>query len=108
MIPVKSMIGQCRRQDNFASLRVLVSKQDLLPPFVFATRFAMCDIALPATLFYHALAIFEPYVLEQQKTREPYRASNTVLNGIAILVQFWLAGGDPGARRFSPGPFRQL
>ena len=50
------MIGQCRRQDNVASLAklsVLVSKQDLL--WVVATRFAMCDIALSATLPYHAL-----------------------------------------------------
>jgi len=50
------MIGQCRRQDDVASLAklsVLVSKQDLL--WVVATRFAMCDIVLSATLPYHAL-----------------------------------------------------
>jgi len=51
--PIKSMTGQCRAQDNIASLRVLVSKQDLL--FVVATRFAICDIILSTTLSYHAL-----------------------------------------------------
>jgi len=35
------MTGQCRRQDNVASLRVLVSKPELL--LVAATRFAMRD-----------------------------------------------------------------
>jgi len=40
------MTGQCREQDNVASLRVLVSKQDSL--FVVATRFAICDIILSA------------------------------------------------------------
>jgi len=49
----KSMTGQCRGQDNVASLRVLVSKQDLL--FIVATRPAICDIILSATLSYHAL-----------------------------------------------------
>jgi len=51
--PIKSMTGQYRAQDNIASLRVLVSKQDLL--FVVATRFAICDIILSTTLSYHAL-----------------------------------------------------
>ena len=48
-----SRTGQCREQDNVASLRVLGSKQVSL--FVVATRFAICDIILSATLSYHTL-----------------------------------------------------
>jgi len=41
------MTGQCRGQDNVASLRILVSKHDIL--FVVVTRFAICDIILSPT-----------------------------------------------------------
>ena len=45
---IMSMTGQCRRQDNVASLRVLVSKPDL--PLAAAAGFAMRDVTPSATL----------------------------------------------------------
>jgi len=50
------MAGQCRGQDNVASLRVLVIKQDLL--FVVAAGFAVCDILLSCSLSYCAIVLY--------------------------------------------------
>lgn len=52
-VQLKSMTGQCHRQGDVEYLRVLVCKQYLL--LVVATRFAMRDTILSATLSYRAL-----------------------------------------------------